>query len=169
MINAFLTELDSRFKASKVLAVICVTLGIYLLGQSFYYQGLYTGFNLAEANAQGTCYPVVGSFCLSDANPYAEIIGFHTYINWLLLIYILSRIVKVSVLTSVTSALSLVLLLFLLSRVSQLKTLASGDTDPYFDLIRTTFAIETVWIGLVAILVVFEIVSFLIYGFKKFK
>jgi len=168
MIRKYFSGADSQFNVDRVLAVFSVMLGVFIMGQSFYYQGIYTGFSLSAASG-GICYPVIGSFCLSDADPYAGIIEFHTYLNGLLLIYTLAKLVNVSVFARVTSFFSLGLLLFFLLRLWHLKVRTSADTAPYFDLLRQTLGIETLWIGLVAILLVLEIVPLLIYGLKKFN
>lgn len=147
---------------------IPVLLSVFLILESSYYQGVYSGYNVAAVRFGNICYPTLGNLCISHGDPYFDLAAIHFYINWSLIFFIIGNMLDKRVLSQIISILSALASLLLFIYVYVLKGLYVTDEVPYIDLIRQTRSVDFIHILLVLALLLYQ--AFIAYqSFPQIK
>jgi len=114
--------------------------GVYLLFQSGYFQGIYTGYgNGAQLG--------VGVYT-GHGDPFFFLSDYHVYLNWLLICFILAKVIDLGVVTELISLAAILGSFLATCYLYNFKVAYSGDESSYVDLIRITISFDycRIWI-----------------------
>lgn len=150
-----------------MMKIIAVILGGYLCQESFYYQGIYTGYNIGAVRLAGICYPTSGNFCITHGDPYFDLANIHVYINWCLIFFIASKLIKKETLSHIISLPSITLAFLLFVYVYIFKSRYIADEVAYIDVIRETLSTDFIHIWLALAIMIYQIIAVIQYYFAR--
>lgn len=140
-----------------MIKIIIILLGIYLSQESFYYQGVYSGFeNGAQLGGiiyKGNLYASHGT------SPYSNLINIHLYINWFLILFIIGKFIKKESLSQVMSLPSILLAFLGFIQLYNVKIGYQSNEDQYFDLMRLTIQTDFIHIWLTLFLLIYQVIT----------
>jgi hypothetical protein len=145
--------------------IIAIILGGYLCQESFYYQGIYTGYNIGAVRLAGICYPKIGNLCISHGDPYSDLVNIHVYINWCLIFFIASKLIKKEALSHIISLPSIILAFLLFVYVYIFKNRYVTDDATYINVIRETLPTDFIHIWLALAIVIYQMITIIQYYF----
>src|SRR5215207_4650843 len=118
--------------------IVSVVAGLYLLGQSYYYQGVYIGYNVAAVQFAGICYPSYSGLCIYEGDPYISLANVHVYLNWAVSLLLLCLFISKETLARICSVLLSILILSLFTYVYLFKAQYVSVDSEYLNPIRET-------------------------------
>lgn len=123
--------------------IVSIAFAFLLSAEISLLRGVLNGYSIGTAVSGIPNYPFAGNlFATHGMTLYDELISVYSYIPWLLLIFVISRIRPTTILWQMFSLVPAVLVTVCLIWTHKIISTNSIDTAPYFDLMRQLRAFE---------------------------
>lgn len=154
---------------TKLIRILTIAMGVYLLLQNGYLQGLYTGY-INGAQLGGNYYSIHGRFYATHGDPFFFLINMHVSLSWLLICFLVVKLIDMGYVAELFSLAVALCCLFAVCYVNNYKVANSADESAYIDLLRTTIAFDHIQIWICMVLVILQGVgSYLAWREKKLR